>query len=263
MADVEWLNGLYAKVAENSEWGTSSALLPIIKRLITSITLYDEKPFTLKQFHEVLQSYSEEIDQQDLALVKNFTARSRPRTVKKADPFSQIILLDEAVDKRIVLKRWPDNLEGMYEKHATLAEQQLKQLGMAISGLKKYKRASKLWATQVKRLALVWRKDYGTEDASWTPDGTIRIVIGKEKTDVKTLRNRIIHELGHALEQKSGLTVTKWDTTPYGNPPFISEYATLNPSEDFAETFAALELEPRRLKTVAPTKFAHMEGQRF
>ena len=47
----------------------------------------------------------------------------------------------------------------------------------------------------------------------------------------------------------------------YGNAPFVSDYARVNASEDFAETFRALETEPAHLKRVAPDKYADITAR--
>lgn len=55
----------------------------------------------------------------------------------------------------------------------------------------------------------------------------------------------ILHELTHSF----GMTEFP---PPFGKPPFITEYASSSPKEDFAESFAEYFLHP---KILAPEKF--------
>lgn len=128
-------------------------------------------------------------------------------------------------------------------------------LTKAVSKLSR--RAARLWQSEVKKVNLRGNSR-GSEDASWE-GGWGRMVVALPKvTSVGVLRENLIHELGHALEDKLGLTITAWDDTPYGNPPYVSAYAEVNAAEDFAETFRALETEASRLRSKAPAKYEDM-----
>lgn len=101
----------------------------------------------------------------------------------------------------------------------------------------------------------------GTEGASWDPRSVLRLTVRAGSTiDAKTSMHNIVHELGHALEEALDLNVTPWGSI-YGNPPFVSDYAARNATEDFAETFAFLELYPRDLKRIAPEKYEDMRAR--
>lgn len=114
-------------------------------------------------------------------------------------------------------------------------------------------RASSLFQSEVKKL-LVTVPHGSTEDASWNPGGVLKLVLKKGETpNLGTYRSRVIHEMGHALEDHLGLILTPW-TSIYGNDPYVSEYAKQNATEDFAETFRALVEEPGRLKRLTPAK---------
>lgn len=131
---------------------------------------------------------------------------------------------------------------------------QLKALAKAIETLPAP--AAAVYRSEVKKVRLA--EPRGSEDASWDAGGVLKLSLKRGTPDPKVYRFHLVHELGHALEEKLGLTVTPWDETPYGNPPFVSDYAGVNASEDFAETFRAFVLEPSHLKRVAPTKYTDM-----
>lgn len=122
----------------------------------------------------------------------------------------------------------------------------------AIKGLKGS--CLRLWNSRVRKVRLVPPRGM-SEDASWeSPDVVLALRPGK----VLTKRQFICHEMGHALEDKLHLVVTPWDDTPYGNPPFISDYAKTNAAEDFAETFAHILTEPSRVRSKTPAKYRDM-----
>jgi len=133
-----------------------------------------------------------------------------------------------------------------------------KEAGLVEKGIGQLRRtkAGRLWS-QVNKIVL-------TPDvrpaARWDAGGVLRIGL-KGKTKASDWKHTIAHELGHALESKSGLTVTAWDDTPYGKPPYPSPYGEMNPSEDFAEAFRMFVMEPGVLKRVAPSKYADMKAR--
>ncbi len=119
--------------------------------------------------------------------------------------------------------------------------------------------AADIYRSEVKKVKLAPAR--GTEDASWDAGGVLKLSVKGSNPDPKVYRLHLVHELGHALEEKLGISVTAWDDTPYGKPPFVSDYAEVNASEDFAETFRAFEMEASLLKRVAPAKYADMAGR--
>lgn len=129
----------------------------------------------------------------------------------------------------------------------------------AIKGLSKYRTAWKLWQSEVRKIRIMGH-GVGPE-ASWQASGVLYLNLTKTPRNVGSAREILVHELGHALEDKLDLTVTPWDDTPYGQPPYVSSYADMNASEDFAETFRALATEPSQLKRTAPAKYVDMRSR--
>lgn len=116
--------------------------------------------------------------------------------------------------------------------------------------------ADRLWKSQVKKVRLR-AKARGSEDASWETRGVLSVSLN-HALPVDVWREFIVHELGHALEEKLHLNVAGSRELPYGKPPFISDYAEVNASEDFAETFRAYELDPGHLRSKSLIKFEDM-----
>lgn len=173
--------------------------------------------------------------------------------------------------KRVPLPKALRAPKGMDYTEFSRAVGKSVMLGVSLEELAKYAPHLKAWAkaietlprpaadlyhTEVKKLRLVEAR--GTEDASWDVGGVLKLSLKAVTPDPKVYRFYLIHELGHALQEKSGLSVTAWDENPYGNPPFVSDYAEVNAMEDFAETFRAFVMEPAHLKKIAPAKYADM-----
>jgi len=102
----------------------------------------------------------------------------------------------------------------------------------------------------------------GSASASWR-DGEKALILRLGRTlstSVPYLRSILIHEIGHMRADETDLSkVDLWlNRTPYGNPPYISEYAGKNAEEDFAETYRAIWLEPSALRSKAPDKYLDM-----
>ncbi len=106
----------------------------------------------------------------------------------------------------------------------------------------------------VKKVRL--REPRGSEDASWEGGGVLALVVGKPfSTDVGALY--ITHELGHGVEEAHGV---KTHEAPWGQPPFVSDYAASKPHvEDFAESFAMYVTSPSELERLAPEKFQDLK----
>jgi hypothetical protein len=126
-------------------------------------------------------------------------------------------------------------------------------------------KALTLWAKAVAKLPPIARKLFQERvrrivydptarmEAQWRNGGTL--ILGHKGPSLDVL----VHELGHALEEKLGLTITAWDETPYGVEPYPSAYASMGAHEDFAETFRMLLLERAFLKSKSPERFVDME----
>lgn len=173
--------------------------------------------------------------------------------------------------KRVPLPKAPRAPKGMDYSEFSRAVGKNVVLGVSMEELAQYAPHLKAWAKAIESLpapvAALYRSEVkkirladprGSEDASWDAGGVLKLSLKRGTPDPKVYRFHLVHELGHALEEKLGLTVTAFDETPYGNPPFVSDYAEVNASEDFAETFRAFVMEPSHLKKIAPTKYADM-----
>lgn len=73
----------------------------------------------------------------------------------------------------------------------------------------------------------------------------------------------VIHEVGHSVDYKSGIStmVTRTQPSaghPFGKPDFVSDYAATQPAEDFAETYRVHHTRPEQLEAVNPEKAAVM-----
>lgn len=73
----------------------------------------------------------------------------------------------------------------------------------------------------------------------------------------------VTHEVGHSNDYKSGMfsLVTRQHGSahaPFGQPGFVSEYSTTQPSEDYAETFKVHHTRPEELEAINPQKAAEM-----
>lgn len=195
-------------------------------------------PMTVEGLWDYLTTY--EVPRDELHTLMRVPPPKAPKTPKgmSYDEFAR------DVGKNVVLGVSLGDLNPLH----------LKALSWALTNLPRD--AETLFRSEVKKIKLTPPR--GSEDASWEPGGVLRLSLKNSTPDPKVFRFHIVHELGHALEEKLGLTVTPWDDTPYGNPPFVSEYAGRNATEDFAETFRALVMEPAHLKRVAPSKYSDM-----
>ena len=71
----------------------------------------------------------------------------------------------------------------------------------------------------------------------------------------------LYHEIGHFVffMAISSKVKKRWVTTIHPNAPCVTQYAMLNASEDFAESYACYLLDPDRLKQV-PEKYGFMRN---
>ena len=95
--------------------------------------------------------------------------------------------------------------------------------------------------------------------------GSITLNSGGYDMDWKPqFQHTVIHEVGHSVDYSAGqfslLTQTQANSrAPYGQPNFVSDYATTQPAEDFAETYAEHYTNPERLQRLNPKKAANQE----
>jgi hypothetical protein len=115
------------------------------------------------------------------------------------------------------------------------------------------------------------------EDSSDRPAANAMIFLfnGWSRATANSQRYILFHELGHDTTSNSSLDVspawfrvTGWKeidlewilTTP---ETAISQYAETNPSEDFAESFAAYRYNPQTLKTQSPKVYQFLKSKVF
>ena len=212
------------------QWGKRSILDPNFPMTVENLWLYLR---------------DREVPLEDIA---NLQKLKPPKPPKAPKGISLNVFMD-SVGKPVVLGLRDDELEasGIH----------LKAIAKAITTLPRISRS--LYQTEVRKVSIT--RPRKTEDASWDPGGILRFSMKLDTApDVGILRMRTVHEMGHALEEKLGLTVTPWNSV-YGNPPFISDYARMNATEDFAETFRAWETERGLLRSTAPDKYEDMKGR--
>jgi hypothetical protein len=236
-------------VNDPTGWGESSPAARVLRTLIKNTETYGDDPFPVGELWDYLTS--RDVDSNEIAGLKK--ARPPRARKKKVGPtfYEAYRDFEQATGKHTVLTR----IDLETDHHLAPA---LLAVTKAIAKLPK--RAARLWQSEVKKVRLRGRGK-GTEDASWEPGGVMALVLGNGSTSVPIWRSHIVHELGHALEDKLNLVVTVHSSDPYGHEPYVSAYADTNASEDFAETFKALEMEPSRLRRVAPAKYEDMKAR--
>lgn len=73
----------------------------------------------------------------------------------------------------------------------------------------------------------------------------------------------LVHEVGHTVDYPGRivqvLTGGNSSSAPFGEGPYVSDYASTMHQEDFAETYAAYHLDPEGLKRVNPAKYEAMQ----
>lgn len=102
--------------------------------------------------------------------------------------------------------------------------------------------------------------------------GINRIAIGRIEINAggydmelpSQFKETVIHEVGHSNDYKAGMfsMLTRQHGSshePFGKPGFVSDYATTQPAEDFAETYRVHHTHPEELAAVNPEKAAEME----
>lgn len=89
----------------------------------------------------------------------------------------------------------------------------------------------------------------------------IKLARDQISTSNDWFREVIVHEVGHTKDFDSawfGVFRHQSAQEPWGQGPFVSEYAKTNHWEDYAEAHANYHLKPERLQEAAPGKFAEM-----
>jgi len=125
----------------------------------------------------------------------------------------------------------------------------------ALQQLPTFKLPYKLFKSECK--GLIVGPPQHTEDAWWMPDKHMYLATIDAGFHPEHMLRNLIHEMGHAFEETLGKEFTP-ENSVYGKPPYVNNYAATNSTEDFAETFMMLYLEPDLLQRVARNKYNDM-----
>lgn len=251
MVTVPYLKKL-SKLAEDSSKfypQTKNAIDSALKDLTNEFS--GVKPYPVSELWETLVfKGAPEDDIPELKKVKVPRARAK-KAPTKMDSFTAWQTIEKASGKSVIdgvkWDRWPDPTKT------------IKAWAKALETLKKYRRAHKIYQKSVKKVML--REPQGTEEAQWKAGGILALTVPKGPTQMTWARRILIHELGHAFEDyfdARDIDQMAGQGGLYGKPPYVSAYAATNSSEDFADTFLALETEPALLKRKAPEKYVDM-----
>jgi len=227
-------------------WGSSSPAARLLERELRNLKNLEDgfgrEPLTPDELLSYLESEGVDADEMEALRTIKPPRPTRKRIVSLTDAMLQF---ERVTGKSVVLGVNPG--DDQYSK-------EMLSWAKAIKGLPPI--AKRLWESEVKKVR--FHTGRGTEDASWGPQpGWIHLVVtGKSTYSIPSLRLNVIHELGHALEEKTDAHREFFKT--YGIPPYVSDYAKVNGSEDFAESFAVFVLHPRNLKKVSPEKYEDM-----
>jgi hypothetical protein len=104
---------------------------------------------------------------------------------------------------------------------------------------------------------------YVTNGRAWDFHGTNHVELSRKELSYpdKWLRTQT-HETGHAVDYESQafkLFGERSSRNPFGKEPYISDYATTNAREDFAESYEEFFVDPENLKQKAPKKYEAIE----
>lgn len=238
---LEKLSGIVRKDSANFFPQTADTLEQLAKRLADEFS--GVKPFPVDDLWGYLAGKGTPSDEIE-ALKKIKAPRAKKaKPPEKMDSYTAWSLIEKASGKSVIDGvRWEDSDYGPV----------VKALAKAFETLKKHKRAYKVFQKSVKNIKLT---DRGNADASWLAGGILRVRVARSSIRVPIWRNVLVHEMGHAFEDYfSAMEIAKL----YGYPPYLTDIAQRNYSEDFAETFRALEVEPALLKRKTPEKHADM-----
>ena len=100
---------------------------------------------------------------------------------------------------------------------------------------------------------------YVTNGRAWDFHGTNQVELSRKELSYpeKWLRTQT-HETGHAVDYESQvfkLFGERSSRNPFGKEPYISDYATTNAKEDFAESYEEFFVDPENLQNKAPKKY--------
>ena len=139
--------------------------------------------------------------------------------------------------------------------------------GKAFETIKaKYPQPWRIYLNRVKAVQ-VGDRGVGTEEGSWMSwanGGTLflRLRESEGKFGLGGKVGILLHEIGHVYEENFNiLELMGLNLYGMGHPPFVSDYAGKNVSEDFAETFLYYWRNRSYLKSKAPMKYEDMHDR--
>lgn len=82
--------------------------------------------------------------------------------------------------------------------------------------------------------------------------------------DPTNFRGNVLHEIGHSVDMQGGLAgsipgLHPSNSAPFGQDPFVSDYAATQPAEDFAESFRVFHQNPDQLRQLNPEKYSALQ----
>ena len=108
---------------------------------------------------------------------------------------------------------------------------------------------------------------YVTNGRAWDFHGTNHMELSRKElgNPAKWLRTQT-HETGHAVDYESQmfkLFGERSSRNPFGQGPYISDYAQTNAREDFAESYEEFFVDPENLKQTAPEKYEAIKKEEY
>ena len=98
---------------------------------------------------------------------------------------------------------------------------------------------------------------------AWDMSVSNRIELSRAtRTTPEQIRSTLTHEVGHTVDYESQKFFSWRDRSnrePFGEEPYITDYAETNHREDFAESYEEYHLDPENLKDKAPEKYKAIE----
>ena len=245
LVTVQYLQKLISAVTSDpAGWGDSSPAARILDRKLRGLKneFSGLKPFPVSDLWLILKDGG--IDADEMHTLKGVTVPRPPRAPKQVTFYDAITQFE-----RVTGKSW--QLRGISLEDDQYAQEVIRWT-RAVKSLDKLPLVKKLWDSEVQKVR--FGTVQGTEDASWEHKLLALSVKGIGRMSIPSLRYTLIHELGHALDAKTG----GWRDSDalWGYPPYVSAYAAKNGNEDLAESFASYVTEPRKLRQVSPEKYA-------
>ena len=131
----------------------------------------------------------------------------------------------------------------------------------------KYPHPWRIYRGRVKQVVVSGRgsSTNSSEDGQWQDyvnGGTLRLRLRESSYGAIANTGILLHEIGHVYENNFDLLkIMELDLYGMGHPPFVTQYASKNVSEDFAETFMYYWAKPSYLKSKAPMKYEDMHNR--